>query len=33
MASRRGLANFDQQRQAWQIVYAMDDVPWEPRKP
>ena len=26
-----GVAHFDADRQAWQIVYRMDDCHWEPR--
>jgi hypothetical protein len=28
----QGKAHFDSARNAWQIVYTMDDVHWEPRE-
>lgn len=29
----KGIAHFDQERQAWQVWFTMDDVHWEPRDP
>jgi hypothetical protein len=26
-----GVAHYDAERRAWQILYSMDDVRWEPR--